>query len=1059
MRKNLLFLLFCFLFSISAFSTHIVGGALTYEHLGGSTYRVILKLYCAPGNAGFPNTANILVRQPNGTAYSTISIPFPGATAVPQNIDTCVTNPGICLQEAIYSAVVNNLPPNNGGYHMYYQLCCRNASLANITNPLSTGASWYTFIPDNNIWLSNSSPQWAQRPPVFVCQNQPLNFDHKATDADGDSLSYSLYTPYNNTAPTFPGNVATFTPVNWSNTNTLNPPTNMYGATMALGGPPGSLTINPVTGLLNGSPPFVGQFVVGVRCTEWRNGVRIGEILRDFQFNVVYCPPVSVAAFTTQGNCTGSTVCFTNQTSPPSNTYFWDFGNPLSTTDTSYAANPPCYTYPGNGPYTVTLISNYGTACADTATQTIYIAYANAAFTSTSPVCAGSPIQFTDGSTASPGNNINSWSWNFGDGSPVSNQQNPVHVYANGGTYTVTLTVNSTLGCSSTTTMTVTIQSKPIANAGVDTTACTNNPIVNLGGTVLNASGGQWVGAGTFSPSNTSLNATYTPTAGEIGAGSATLLLITTGNGVCVADTDTIVITFTPGPTVTAGPDLFVCKDTAFFTLNGSVTLATGGTWSTTNGTGTFNPGPNQLNTNYFPSPGDTALGSVTFVLQTTGNGNCNPSYDTVVVFFTNPPTVAITAPDSACAGSYISLSGSSTTGSGYWTTMGSGSFLPSDSILNPSYLPSAADDAAGFVLVIFNSSNNGGCRVQRDTVRITLIPSPVAAFTNTTVCPYATTSFTDGSTTSVGSITSWNWNFGDATPNGTQQNPSHVYINPGSYQVTLVVTSSNGCVDTLVQTVNVHFPPVANFGNLTACQNDGVQFLDSSTTQSGTISGWLWNFGDNGTGNIQNPNHVYANAGSYNVTLIVTNSVGCSDTITRPVVVNPQPNAAFIADDYTAVIGQTINFTDQSQTNIVSWNWNFGDGSPNSNQQNPSHTYNQGGIYTVTLIVIDANGCSDTITDQIIISLPPLLPSGFSPNGDGSNDILFVKGGPFKDLDFRVYNNWGELLFISTSQSVGWDGRRNGIEQPMGVYIYTVRGTTEDNVKHELKGDVTLVR
>ena len=179
-------------------------------------------------------------------------------------------------------------------------------------------------------------------------------------------------------------------------------------------------------------------------------------------------------------------------------------------------------------------------------------------------------------------------------------------------------------------------------------------------------------------------------------------------------------------------------------------------------------------------------------------------------------------------------------------------------------------------------------------------------------------------------------------------------------------------------------------------------------------------NFRDNGTGNIQNPNHVYANAGSYNVTLIVTNSVGCSDTITRPVVVNPQPNAAFIADDYTAVIGQTINFTDQSQTNIVSWNWNFGDGSPNSNQQNPSHTYNQGGIYTVTLIVIDANGCSDTITDQIIISLPPLLPSGFSPNGDGSNDILFVKGGPFKDLDFRVYNNWGELLFISTSQSVG---------------------------------------
>jgi gliding motility-associated-like protein len=1049
MSKKLRSLLFVTLFPLFALATHIVGGSLTYEHLGGSTYRIVLKLYrdCAVGNAAFPGNVGIRITQPNGTLIQTVTIPFPGATNVQPQIDSCAVDPGICLQEAIYSAVVNNLPPNPGGYHVYYQYCCRNASLQNVVAPLSTGESWYTYIPDNSIWLTNSSPVWTNFPPVFVCQGNPLNFDHSATDIDGDSLVYSLYTPHNNNAPTFPGNVCTFTPITW---------VGGYGPTNALGGPPNSLTISN-TGLLNDNPPQIGQFVVGIRCEEWRNGQKIGEILRDFQFNVVYCPPLAQPGFTALGNCSGSTVQFTNTTSPPATSYSWDFGDPMSVNDTSTQVNPPAWTYSGLGPYYVTLIVNYGTPCADTIMDTIAIAWTNASFTHNAPVCAGTSVQFTDNSTVSLNNNVTGWSWTFGD-LTSSTLQNPTHPYSGGGNYTVTLYTFSSAGCTDTSVQTIYIQPRPISNAGLDTIACLNNPTVPLGGTVLNATGGMWIGAGVFNPNNTTLNATYTPTPQEVTNGSATLLLISTGNGLCAADTDTIVITFYPGPTADAGPDtIYVCRDTGYINLNGVVTVATGGQWNAINGTGTFNPNNTSLNTSYIPSNADTAQGFVTIVLTTTGNGNCLLSSDTLTIYFTAPPTVSILASDTACSGDWIQLNVNTSTGAGVWTTLGDGTFNPSNTILNPTYIPGTNDANLGFVQLIFSSGNNGGCQIQRDTFLIRLIPSPTAQFTSVSACPNDTVQFTDTSVPNVGSITTWNWNFGDSNIS-TLQNPSHVYTAPGPYVVTLVVTSTNGCRDTIVDTVNVYYPPVVDFGYIGGCQNEAVMFYDSTFVNGGTPVSWSWNFGDNSTGNTtQNPSHSYASGGNYGVTLTVISNQGCVGTATLPVTIFATPLANFNADDYTAVIGQNISFTDLSSP-VVSWQWYFGDGD-SSFVQNPTHTYGAGGIYTVILVVTDSNGCVDTIYKEVVVSMPPDVPSGFSPNGDGVNDIVFVYGGPYKKLEFRIYNNWGELIFTSTRQNLGWDGTRDGKLQPIGVYVWTLQATTEDDVAHELSGDVTLMR
>lgn len=1040
--------LFCV---IAANATHIVGGSLTYEHLGGATYRVTLKMYrdCRPGNAAFPGSVRIEVRDVNGASFAPdkdIVIPFTTSNLVNPYIDTCAANPGLCLEEAIFTRVVNNLPPQPGGYHLFFQYCCRNSTLTNVVNPLNAGESWYAQIPDQSILLTNSSPSWVNPPPVFVCQAQSIDFDHSATDPDGDSLVYSWYTPYSDPAPTFPGGVATFTPITWQPG---------YGPNNPTGGPNLNISAN---GFITGSPPNTGQFVAGVRCEEFRNGVKIGEILRDFQFNVIYCPPLAQAVIgPPAGTCSGSTVNFQNL-SDPANSYFWDFGDGAVTTDTSSQFSPS-YNYPGLGPYNVMLVINVGTACADTTFQSVELSYVNVVMTpSNDSVCSGQPMTFTDSSTPSPNSTITGYWWDFGDAT-TDTAQNPTHTYGASGTYTVTHTATNQLGCNDTIQQTITVLAAPIALAGNDTFTCTNNPDIGLGGNVLNISGGYWSGPGTFTPDSTVLNATYTPTQAEIDSGYTYLILQTTGASLCGQDADTVLITFTPGPTSDVGQDLSVCNDTPYVNICAAISLATGGVWSTS-GSGTFANATN-LCTTYDPSPGDAAAGQVYLWFSTTGNGSCNPETDTLTLFLAPPPNVSATAADTACSNIPFQVVASTATGQGYWTSLGDGTFPGGDTNLTTTYLPGAGDLSSGQVVIVFNSLNNGGCQQQRDTLYVTIIPAPNTAFTYTSVCPGAVLPFTDVST-SVSPIVSWSWDFGDPPTNNTStlQNPSHTYSTGGWYNVTLVVSSANGCPDTVVQPVYVYPDPLAAFTTNGYCLNDGTIFSDASTVDTGSVVSWQWDFGDAGTG-IGNPvPHIYTSAGTWNVTMTATSNYGCVDSVTQSVVVYPSPTAAFTASPATAAnTTQNVQFTDLSYFNVNSWWWDFGDSTSPSTQQNPNHAWQNPGTYPVTLVVADTNGCTDTLVLDYIISTPPAVPSGFSPNGDGQNDTFIVRGGPFIELELRIYNNWGELIFVGMSQAEGWDGRRDGIPQPMGVYVYTVHAVTPDSKTYDLHGDVTLVR
>jgi PKD repeat protein len=214
----------------------------------------------------------------------------------------------------------------------------------------------------------------------------------------------------------------------------------------------------------------------------------------------------------------------------------------------------------------------------------------------------------------------------------------------------------------------------------------------------------------------------------------------------------------------------------------------------------------------------------------------------------------------------------------------------------------------------------------------------------------------------STGTPTSWAWAFGDGGTS-TEQNPVYTYGAAGSYTVSMKATNSAGENSTSkVVTVTQGTPPVAKFGATVTGKQ--VNFIDQST---GSPTAWSWTFGDGGSDTQQNPIHTYAAAGSYTVTLKVTNAAGSNSTSQ---VVTIAAGTAPKADFTFTVNSFKVNFLDRSTGGPTAWSWNFGDGSPLDSSQNPTHTYASAGSYTVTLTVTNASG-SNSKSDVVTITAP----------------------------------------------------------------------------------------
>ncbi|MCD6067413.1 MAG: domain containing protein [Bacteroidetes bacterium] len=448
MRVFLYIALFA-LFSLNMKATHIVGGELNYRHLGNFDYELKLTVYrdCYTGVPPFDNPASIGIFNQNNAFVQQVLVPFVSLDTLPGLInDPCTIVPtDFCYEVTTYITIVH-LPPIPGGYQLAYQRCCRNQSILNLVNPLAAGATYYAHIPDTALVISDSNPKFNNWPPPFICLNKKLIFDHSATDYDGDSLVYSLYNPfhgadYNDPQPQPPYNPP-YTSVVWQAP---------YSQSNMLGGVP--LSINSQTGLLTATPGTLGLFVIGIKVSEYRNGVLIGETYRDFQFIVKPCTNVVVAAAIAPNVICGEpTVNFVNH-SQGASSYLWNFGDPTTGSDVT-TVSAPDYTYPAAGTYTATLIAYAPPAlpqCNDTASSVVTIEHAfSTDFTLEPFACNTSKIHFTAHSV-NPTSLPTHYLWNLGDGSQ-SNLPEFDYEYQSSGNFVITLVSNAVGGvnCSDT---------------------------------------------------------------------------------------------------------------------------------------------------------------------------------------------------------------------------------------------------------------------------------------------------------------------------------------------------------------------------------------------------------------------------------------------------------------------------------------------------------------------------------------------------------------------------------------------------------------------------------
>ena len=387
----------------------------------------------------------------------------------------------------------------------------------------------------------------------------------------------------------------------------------------------------------------------------------------------------------------------------------------------------------------------------------------------------------------------------------------------------------------------------------------------------------------------------------------------------------------------------------AIIQFNNTSTGATSYSWNFGDGSGLSG------NTN----PGHTYGSPGSYTVTLTATNTSGSSVKTMVITILGAPIVSFSAsPVAGCPPLPVNFTNSSNPVvpgvATYSWSFGDGSAI------NTTQNPPHTYQNPGFYNVTLSVTNSAGCvSSQTLTQYINVYDPPDADFTFTPVCKApGTTTFTSTVTTGTPPYT-YHWDYGDNTTPGTTANPTHTYATSGTFNVTLVVTDVNGCMDTVVKplgvgTLNANFtaPPLA-------CLGMPVIFINTSVN----AGNYLWYFGDNTTSSSSNPVHTYTTPGTYNVMLVAWDMPNvCTDTFIVPITVSPGPTASFnISPQYTCGAPATINFTSTSTGGAVSYVWNFGDGSPTVTGATATHTYTTDGAFTVTLVATDANGCKDT--------------------------------------------------------------------------------------------------
>lgn len=779
-----------------------------------------MKVYrdCFNGAIGFDDPAFLTVFDASGTPYTTLQVALTSSISLPSSIiGVCapVAGNNACVDESIYTATVT-LPPLIGGYYITYQRCCRNISISNLINPNSVGATYWEHIPGPEMALINSSPRFTYRPPTYICNNFPIEFDHIATDPDGDSLVYTLCTPFNGldaACPVIDPNNANCPPTNTPPPYVSVPFAPPYSASYPMASNP-AININSNTGFLNGNPTIQGQWVVGVCVEEYRNGILIGTHHRDFQFNVIPCPGLPSAGISSQtttnngqgtGYCNGFTISFTNDSiNNPSNTFgttfHWDFGDPSTLADTAISPHAN-YTYSTPGIYTITLVAiNYTGLCKDTdiSVVQVYPLLIPDYLAPNSQCFNGNSFNFNGGGTFQ---GTGTFSWNFGaNATPqTANTASVTNVTFNApGVYPVIFSVSEN-SCTASVTKTVEVWQNPNASIATFPSVACDPLVVNFNNT--STSGTPMTYLWNFSDGTISMAPNPTHIFTPPGVYGFTLSVMTSQN--CV-DTSQIFspnsLTVTPSPTVdfniiSATNQCFNGNSFTFIDASLYVTPATVSWNFGANASTQTSTAQTVSNISY------NAIGTYPITLIANENG-CTDTITKTIELFENPIASVTPILNLGCDPMTVNFQDASSAASSVsylWNfSDGTSSTLP-----NPVHVFSPPG-IYNYTLTIATSNKCVDTSQFVSVASITVNPSPVANFT---AAPLVTTIFDPDifffNTSATSNIVNWYYDFADGT-GSAEVNPIHTYATWGDYYVTQTVTNSYACSNSMTILVKI---------------------------------------------------------------------------------------------------------------------------------------------------------------------------------------------------------------------------------------------------------------
>ncbi|MCQ2976019.1 MAG: PKD domain-containing protein [Bacteroidales bacterium] len=346
------------------------------------------------------------------------------------------------------------------------------------------------------------------------------------------------------------------------------------------------------------------------------------------------------------------------------------------------------------------------------------------------------------------------------------------------------------------------------------------------------------------------------------------------------------------------------------------------------------------------------------------------------------------------------------------------------------------------------------------DTAVVNLIVNPqpisdVRVLTDSVVYPETTAYFANMSQ----NITSTVWDFGDGSSSTNINESSHEYQYCGNYNI-ILVQSDGRCYDTVSFPFIIQGRPVIaamKTSSLEGCQPITVQFQNTSSNADSCV----WNFGDGTTSKSEKTTHTFEAAGDYDVSLTAYGDCGNATTTTKTVHVFTKPSAGFIQNADTLYEGQSLRL-DLNASNSDYYQWDFGDGKK-SEEKNPTHLYEFGGTFTISLIVTTQNSCSDTsiVPNAITIIKNPIVvfPNAFTPNGDGINDVFKPIHGDIANYKIVILDKKGAIMYRGTDIDEGWDGTRNGKPCPNGVYVYKANIVLRDKSFYEQTGYIVLLK